>query len=96
MFDYNNDIKQDISHAAYLLAEKEITFDNLCWMLAERQLFLQNNFQNVEQDYIKQQANRIYQTSPPYDVICWLISEIDFLPKRNYFKNNQKPHFILD
>jgi len=96
MFDYNNDIKHDISIAAYFLTAKKISFDNLCWMLAERQLYLQNNFQNVDQNSIKQRATKIYQTSPPYNVICWLISEIDFLLKRNYFKSNQKPHFILD
>ena len=96
MFDYNNDTKQDIGVAAYFLAEKKIHFNNLCWMLAERQLYLQNNFQNVDQNSIKQQAIKIYQSSPPYDVICWLISEIDYLFKTNVFKTNQKPHFILD
>ena len=96
MFKYNNDTKQDISVAAYFLAEKEIALDNLCWMLAERQLYLQNNFQKVDQNSIKQQAAKIYQSSPPYDVICWLISEIDFLLKKDVFKSNQKPHFILD
>ena len=96
MFNYNDDIKHDISIAAYFLAEKKINFDDLCWMLAERQLYLQNNFQKVEQNTIKERAATIYQISPPYDVICWLISEIDFLLKRNYFKSNQKPHFILD
>ncbi len=96
MFEYNNDIKHDISVAAYFLTEKEIAFDKLCWMLAERQLYLQNNFQKVDQNSIKQRAIKIYQTSPPYNVICWLISEIDFLLKRNYFKSDQKPHFILD
>jgi hypothetical protein len=96
MFKYNNDTKQDISVAAYFLAEKAITFDNLCWMLAERQLYLQNNFQKVDQNLIKQRATKIYQSSPPYDVICWLISEIDFLLKTNVFKKKKKPHFILD
>ena len=96
MFNYNEDVKHDISVAAYFLAEKKVSFDNLCWMLSERQLYLQNNFQNVDQNSIKQQANKIYQTSPPYDVICWLISEIDFLLKENVFKSKQKPHFILD
>ena len=96
MFDYDNDVKHDISVAAYFLADKEIHFDDLCWMLAERQLYIQNNFQKVDHNSIKQHATKIYQTSPPYDVICWLISEIDYLFKRKYFKRNQKPHFILD
>lgn len=96
MFDYNNEIKHNISVAAFFLAEKAIPFDKLCWMLAERQLYLQNNLQTVDQNSIKQRATKISQTSPPYDVLCWLISEIDFLLKRNYFKITQKPHFILD
>jgi hypothetical protein len=96
MFDYNINVKHDISVAAYFLAEKKIPFDDLCWMLAERQLYLQNNFQKVDQDSIKQRAAKIYQTPPPYNVACWLISEVDFLLKMNHFKNNQKPHFILD
>ena len=96
MFKYNNDTKQDISVAAYFLADKGMGFDDLCWMLAERQLYLHNNFQKADQNSIKQRATQIYQTSPPYDVICWLISEIDFLLKTNVFKSDQKPHFILD
>ena len=96
MFDYNNEIKHDISVAAYFLAEKKMAFDNLCWMLAERQLYLHNNFQKADQTSIKQRATQIYQTSPSYDVICWLVSEIDFLLKTNVFKSKQKPYFILD
>jgi len=96
MFEYNSNNKHDISVAAYFLAEKKISFDDLCWMLAERQLYLQNNFQKVEQNSIKQRAAKIYQTTPPYNVICWLISEVDFLLKMNHFKNNSKPHFILE
>ena len=96
MFDYNIDVKHDISVAAYFLAEKEIIFDSLCWMLAERQLYLRYNFQKADQSSIKEQATTIYKTTPAYDILCWLISEIDFLLKMNVFKSNQKPHFILD
>ena len=96
MFNYTDDVKQDISVAAYFLAEKIIPYGNLCWMLAERQLYLQYNFQKAEQNSIKEQATSIYKKTPAYDILCWLISEIDFLHKMNVFKSNQKPHFILD
>ena len=96
MFNYTDDVKQDISVAAYFLAEKKMPYENLCWMLAERQLYLQYNFQKAEQNSIKEQATTIYKTTPAYDILCWLISEIDFLLKMNVFKSNQKPHFILD
>jgi len=96
MFNYDNDTKQDISVAAYFLAEKEISYENLCWMLAERQLFIQNDFQRTDKNSIMKHAAKIYQTTPSYDVLCWLISEIDFLLKMKVFKSKKKPHFILD
>ena len=96
MFDYNNEIKHNISVAAFFLAEKAIPFDKLCWMLAERQLYLQNNLQTVDQNSIKQRATKISQTSPPYDVLCWLISEIDLLLKIKGLRDKHKPHFIID
>jgi len=96
MFNYNNDTKQDISVAAYFLAEKEIPYDNLCWMLADRQLYLHYKFQKADHNSIKEQATNLYNTTPSYDVLCWLISEIDFLLKTNVFKSNKKPNFIID
>jgi len=96
MFNYTDDIKQDISVAAYFLAEKKILYDDLCWMLADRQLYLHYNFQKADQNSIKEQATNLYKTTPSYDVLCWLISEIDLLLKMNVFKSKEKPHFILD
>jgi len=96
MFNYNDDTKQDISVAAYFLAGKKIPYDNLCWMLADRQLYLHYKFQKADQNSIKEQAANLYNTTPSYDVLCWLISEIDFLLKMNVFKRKEKPHFILD
>jgi len=96
MFNYNDDIKQDIGVAAYFLSKKEISYNDLCWMLAERQLYLNYNFQKADQNSIKEQATTVYKSIPPYDVLCWLISEIDFLLKTNVFKSKEKPHFVLD
>ncbi|MEJ2293330.1 MAG: hypothetical protein P8Y23_01000 [Candidatus Lokiarchaeota archaeon] len=96
MFKYDDDTKQDISVAAYYLAEKGNSYDDLCWMLAERQLFIQNNFQKPNQSLIKELAVKIYQTNPAYDVLCWLISEIDLLLKIKGLRDKHNPDFILD
>ncbi|TFF85463.1 MAG: hypothetical protein EU517_01590 [Promethearchaeota archaeon] len=96
MFEYGDDTKHDISVAAYYLAEKDNSYDDLCWMLAERQLYIQNNFQKVDQNSIREQAKNIYQSNPAYKVLCWLISEIDLLLKVKGIKDKQKPHFVLD
>jgi hypothetical protein len=89
-----SDLKQQIGIAAYFLAQKNIPFDTLCWMLAERQLYVQNNFQKVAEAYIRQKAAEIYLSDPAYDILCWLISEIDLYLKKT-LKGKLKPHFLL-
>ena len=96
MFEYDDNTKQDISVAAYLLAQKKLPFDELCWMLADRQLYLQNDFQKANENAIKAQAIKIFSSRPSYDVLCWLISEIDFVLKMQKCQGMKKPHFILD
>ena len=95
MFEYNDETKHNISVAAYFLAQKALPYEQLCWMLAERQLYLQLNFQKPDEGSIREQAKNISLSTPSYDVICWLISEIDFILKINNFKGNKKPSFIL-
>ena len=95
MINHDEDTKHAISVAAYLLAEKRINFDKLCWMLAERHLYFQNEFQKADEGSILQIAAEIYLTSPSYDILCWLISEIDLTLKRNNYGGHPKPYFIL-
>lgn len=95
MINHDDKTKHAISVAAYLFAEKRIHFDDLCWMLAERQLYLQNEFQKADEGSISQMATEIYFTSPTYDVLCWLISEIDLTLKRANYEGHPKPYFIL-
>ena len=75
---------EKISHvniAAYYLAEKSYTYDKLCWMLAERQLFIQKDPKSNQQDRIKEKAAEIFFSEPNYDVLCYLISELDIMIK---------------
>ena len=71
-----------ISHiniAAYFLAQKRYTYDKLCWMLAERQLLIQKDPEYNQEDRIKIKAAEIFFSGPTYDVLCYLISEIDIM-----------------
>jgi hypothetical protein len=95
LFNYNDDTKHNISVAAYFLAQKELPYDELCWMLAERQLYFQNNFQKPDENSISEYARKVSLSAPAYDVLCWLISEIDLILKNTKFKGNKKPSFIL-
>ena len=73
---------EKISHvniAAYYLAQKGYTYDKLCWMLAERQLLVQRDQRYNQENRIKEKAAEIFFSGPNYDVLCYLISEIDIL-----------------
>jgi hypothetical protein len=77
MTENNERIRERINIAAYYLAQMNYPYDTLCWMLAERQLYLQQNFQTPEKNLIKKKAAEIFFSTPPYDILCWLISEFD-------------------
>ncbi|MCK4371079.1 MAG: hypothetical protein KAW03_08425 [Candidatus Lokiarchaeota archaeon] len=80
---------EKISHvniAAYYLAQKGYTYDKLCWMLAERKLLVQRDQRYNQEDRIKEKAAEIFFSGPDYDVLCYLISEIDILMKLGKIK----------
>jgi hypothetical protein len=77
MTENNESIRERINIAAYYLAKMNQPYDTLCWMLAERQLYLQQNFQTPEKNLIKKKAAEIFFSTPPYDILCYLIAEFD-------------------
>ncbi len=80
---------EKISHvniAAYYLAQKGYTYDKLCWMLAERKLLIQRDQRYNQDDRIREKAAEIFFSGPDYDVLCYLISEIDILMKLGKIK----------
>jgi hypothetical protein len=76
-----NEFKNNINVAAYFIAQKNIPYDKLCWLLAERKLFVQRNFQNAPQEEIRNKAAELYHSGTPYDIMCWFIAELDILIK---------------
>jgi len=94
MNDNINQIKQHISIAAYYLAQENHPYDTLCWMLAERELYIQNNFTRPGDNYIRKRAAEIFYSSPAYDVLCWLISEKEIFLKSRTRKSHSKTSFF--
>jgi len=79
MNDINNNIKHQINVAAYFLSEKNYTYDKLCWMLAERQLIAQRDVRYKEEQRKKEKAAEIFFHGLSYDLLTWLIAELDIL-----------------
>ena len=77
-------LKEDINVAAYFLSQNELSYDELCWMLAEKQLIIQKGDENVTENDIRQKAEEIFNSSCSYDELCWLISELSILVDKKY------------
>ena len=67
--------------AAYYLAQKGYTFDKLCWELARRQLILAQDPRHDQEVRIRAKAAEIFFSGASYDILCYLISEIDIKAK---------------
>jgi hypothetical protein len=77
----DDEIVSQVNVAAYYLAEKGYTYDKLCWMLAERQLFVQKDPNYNNENRVREKAAEIFFSNPSYNVLCYLISEIDIMLK---------------
>ncbi|MFX1364072.1 MAG: hypothetical protein ACFFCE_14975 [Promethearchaeota archaeon] len=77
----NSDEISQVNVAAYYLAQKGYTYDKLCWMLAERELFVQRDPNYNIESRIREKAAEIFFSGPTYDILCYLISEIDIKMK---------------
>jgi hypothetical protein len=84
---------EKINVAAYFLSKRNLPYDILCWLLSERQLYTQNNNQYAPNDVIKKKAAEIFFSSPSYDVLCYLIAELDILYGKDTF--DKRPGLIL-
>jgi hypothetical protein len=77
MNEMNENLRHQIGVAAYYLSQKNYTYDTLCWMLAERQLVAQQDPRYAHRDRVREKAAEIYFGSTPYDILVWLIAELD-------------------
>ena len=87
-----NKIREQINVAAFYLSQKNYAYDNLCWMLAERQLIIQKDPRFNQKERIREKAASIFFKSYPYDVLCWLIAELDILLE---IKKPKKPKYRI-
>ena len=76
------DLKEMINVAAYFLSQNQLSYNELCWLLAEKQLIIQKGDENVSVDDIRKKAEEIFRSSCTYDELCWLISELKILTEK--------------
>jgi len=74
------EIQAQIREAAYYIALKRPSYDELCWNLAEK---IQTKYNSIpSKEDIKEIAEKIYSSSKTFDELCWLNAEIEISAKK--------------
>ncbi|MFX1273603.1 MAG: hypothetical protein ACFFBP_11545 [Promethearchaeota archaeon] len=81
--------EEQVRVAAYYLSKEDYTYDELCWMLAERIMKQMTRLASIED--IRLKAEEVFRSSSTYDELCWLIGELDILNKFNFFEDEITP-----
>ena len=78
------DLELQIREAAYYLSLENYSYNDLCWMLAEKILKYTLRMPSIED--IKKKAEDVFISSCTYDELCSLNAEMDLLIKKEYIK----------
>ncbi|MHA1987506.1 MAG: hypothetical protein ACW98D_12785 [Promethearchaeota archaeon] len=74
----SEEINEDhVNVAAYYLSLKQKSYDNLCWILAEK--ILKKKYPTPTEDEIRKKAEEIADLRKNYDELCYLNAELDIL-----------------
>jgi hypothetical protein len=73
--------------AAYYLSLKGYSYDDLCWILAEKIQKMNVDMPSIED--IKRKAEEVFNSSCTYDELCWLNAEMDTLTKRRLIEKKK-------
>ena len=77
-------LETQIREAAYYLSLDNYSYNDLCWMLAEKILKYTVRMASIEDT--KKKAEQVFSSSCTYDELCWLNAEMDLLIKKEYLK----------
>jgi len=79
-------LSEMISVGAFYISQNQLSYNELCWMLSEKQLIIQKGDENVSEDDIRKLAAKISQSTSSYDELCWLIAELNILVDEKYLE----------
>jgi len=69
------EIEAQIREAAYYLALNQLSYEDLCWSLAEK--IQKKNISMPSMEAIRKTAEEIANSSKTYDELCWLNAELE-------------------
>ena len=76
------EFKDLVEKEAYFVSLNQLTYDQLVWLLAERELSLNKGYENVTEDEIRKLAEEIHGQGCSYDELCFLNAEMKVLHEK--------------
>lgn len=77
-------LENQIREEAYYLSLENYSYNDLCWMLAEKILKYTVRMASIEDT--KKKAEQVFRSSCTYDELCWLNADMDLLIRKEYLK----------
>jgi len=76
------EFKDVVEKEAYFISLNQLTYDQLVWLLSERELSLNKGYENMTEDQIRKLAEEIHDQGLSYDELCWLNAEMKILHEK--------------
>ncbi len=78
------ELETEIRVAAYFLSQKRLSYNDLCFLIAEKQIQILHGKKEVSLLEIKKKAEEVFQSACNYDELVWLLAEVNFLIEKKY------------
>lgn len=85
------DLETHVREAAYFLSLDRYSYNDLCWMLAEKIQKINLKLPSIED--IRKKAEEVFNSSSTYDELCWLNAEIDMLIKHKFIEKESRSNY---
>lgn len=82
------EFKTQVREGAYFLSLAKYSYNDLCWILAEKIQKMSLDMPSIED--IKKKAEDVFNSSCTYDELCWLNAEMDLLISKSFLGNEKK------
>ncbi len=66
-----------IQELAYNYSQKGLQYNDLCWILAEKQLSILNRGKRLSKSDISKKAEELFAAGRSFDELCWFISKAE-------------------
>jgi hypothetical protein len=77
------DLEAEITLAAHKLSKKNISYKNLCQLLAEMQMDFIKGPNKTNKSEILKKTQEIFESSSTYEEICWLIAQLNVIADKS-------------